>query len=44
LDATGISKTLIIGDTYQFRVTARNVVGDSAKSSILSAMAATVPG
>jgi hypothetical protein len=31
------------GDIYKFRVTARNVVGDSHASSSFSAMAASLP-
>lgn len=39
-----VSMYLVAGDIYQFRVTARNVVGDSVASSVFSAMAASLPG
>jgi hypothetical protein len=35
---------LIAGDIYQFRITARNVVGDSKTSNVLAVMAANLPG
>jgi hypothetical protein len=32
------------GDLYQFRITARNIIGDSTPSESLELMAATLPG
>ena len=44
LDSNGNTQPLATGDIYQFRVTARNIVGDSLPSSAFSAMAATLSG
>jgi hypothetical protein len=44
MDTTGIMHNLIAGDFYQFRITARNIIGDSPVSEILQVMAATLPG
>jgi hypothetical protein len=35
---------LVAGDIYKFRITARNVVGDSKTSNVFSVMAANLPG
>lgn len=43
LDDQGVAQNLVPGDVYKFRVTARNVVGDSHASSSFSAMAASLP-
>lgn len=43
MDAAGQAVALKTGDTYQFKVAAINVVGDSSYSSVFSAMAATLP-
>jgi hypothetical protein len=44
LDNNNAAKSLVAGDIYKFRVTARNEVGDSHASSSFSAMAASLPG
>lgn len=44
LDSTGNTHNLVPGDFYRFRITARNVIGDSSVSSELEVMAATLPG
>lgn len=44
LDSTGNVHNLIAGDFYLFRVTARNIIGDSLASNELEVMAATLPG
>ena len=38
-----MSLSLVTGDIYSFRIIARNVVGDSIASTVLTAMAATLP-
>lgn len=43
LNDQNVAKSLVAGDIYKFRVTARNVVGDSHTSSSFSAMAASLP-
>jgi len=37
------TNTLVAGETYSFRVSARNSVGEGAKSDPLSVYAATIP-
>lgn len=43
LNDQAVAKSLVAGDIYKFRVTARNVVGDSAVSNTFSTMAASLP-
>ena len=43
LDDNSQAAALKTGDTYQFRVAAINVVGDSQYSEVFSAIAATLP-
>jgi hypothetical protein len=43
LNEVGLYVDLVAGDNYQFRITARNIVGDSATKATLQAMAATLP-
>lgn len=42
LNNQAVAKSLVAGDIYKFRVTARNVVGDSPVSNTFSAMAASL--
>lgn len=42
LNSAGLYVNVKAGDIYQFRITARNIIGDSTKATI-SVMAATVP-
>lgn len=44
LDTVGNSHNLQHGDTYTFRIKARNSIGDSIYSEEVSLMAATLPG
>jgi titin len=44
LNSLGTYVNLQAGDIYKFRITARNIVGDSVNSATVAVMAATLPG
>jgi hypothetical protein len=44
LNSGGVATNLLPGDIYQFKITARNIVGDSVVSNVLYVMAASLPG
>jgi hypothetical protein len=43
LDNLGVYTNLVTGDIYTFKISSRNIVGDSTSKASISLMAATVP-